>query len=200
MEPRASLHRPSKETIQRFLRSQSQLSFTYPAVGATATTPPAGYNVDHTRIKLGAGERTFLAAKSALQSWTQFRLGWVEAFPLEPSFRVGDMVAVLGRTMGLWWLNACRVVYVVDDDGPIKRWGFAYGTTPAHAGRGEERFIVEWDRATDTVWYDIHAFSKPHGFFAHLGYAQLRNVQRRFAKDSGAAMLKAVGAAPRAPA
>ena len=51
------------------------------------------------------------------------------------------MVAILARSIGLWWLNACRIVAVVDEDGPVKRFGFAYGTLPDHAGSGEERFL-----------------------------------------------------------
>lgn len=192
MEQMISLRKPSTATIEGFLNSQSKLAFTYAAVGATATQPPAGYNLDHTRIKLGTGERVFLAAKAALESWGQFRLGWLEPRPLAASIRVGGMVAVVGRSVGLWWTNACRIVYVIDEHGPAVRFGFAYGTLPAHAGTGEERFLVEWDRTDDSVWYDVIAFSKPHGFLPHLGYLWLRIVQRRFGKASGAAMVKAV--------
>ena len=193
MEPMISLRKPSAETIKAFLHSQSKLSFTYSAVGATATVPPAGYNLNHSRTKLGEGEQAFLAAKAALESWTQFHLGWLEARPLESSIRVGGMVAVVGRSVGLWWTNACRIVYLIDDDvGPLARFGFAYGTLPAHAGTGEERFLVEWDRGDDCVWFDVLAFSKPHGFLAHLGRPWLRIVQRRFGKASGAALANAV--------
>ena len=52
-----SLRRPSTETIREFLASQSKLGFTYTAVGATASLPPADYVVDHTRIKLEAAAR-----------------------------------------------------------------------------------------------------------------------------------------------
>ena len=64
-------------------RSQSKLGFTYTAVGATASQPPAGYTVDHTRIKLGEGEEVFMKAKAALGRWEQFRLGWVEVWSPE---------------------------------------------------------------------------------------------------------------------
>ena len=57
------MRRPSVETICRFLRSQSKLGFTYAAVGATAGLPPAGYLVNHTRIKLGQGEEIFTKAR-----------------------------------------------------------------------------------------------------------------------------------------
>ncbi len=187
-----SLCKPSRQRIESFLISQSKAALTYSAVGATATTPPPGYNVDHTRIKLGEGERVFLAAKAALESWAQFRLGWVEAIALSPALEVDAMVAVLGRRFGLWWLNACRIVYIVAEDGPMSRFGFAYGTTPAHAGTGEERFLIEWNRADNTVWYDILAFSKPHGILARLGRRKLRKIQRQFGAQSGAAMLNAV--------
>jgi uncharacterized protein (UPF0548 family) len=94
---------------------------------------------------------------------------------------------------GLWWLNACRVVYVVEE---ADRFGFAYGTLPDHAGSGEERFLVEWDQATGLVWYDVLAFSRPRHVLARLGYPWTRRVQKRFGRDSAAAMVRAVGGSP----
>ncbi len=188
-----SLRRPSTEAIREFLASQSKLGFTYTAVGATASLPPAGYVVDHTRIKLGEGEEVFMKAKAALGRWEQFRLGWVELWSPETPIETGEVVAVIARNVGLWWLNACRIVYVVDEEEPIQRYGFAYGTLPDHAETGEERFLVERDRVSGEVWYDILAFSRPHLLLTRLGYPFVRRVQKRFAKASAAAMLKAVG-------
>src|ERR687894_409824 len=102
---------------------------------------------------------------------------------------VGGSLACL---LGLWWLNACRIVYVVDEEGPVTRFGFANGTLPGHAGVGEERFLIEWDRASGEVWYDILAFSRPHVFLSRLGYPYLRRVQGRFGRESTAAMVRAV--------
>jgi uncharacterized protein (UPF0548 family) len=187
-----SLRRPSTETIRGFLTVQSKLGFTYTAVGATASLPPADYVVDHTRIKLGQGEEVFMKAKAALGRWQQFRLGWVEVWSPETPIQTGEVVAVIARNVGLWWLNACRIVYVVDEEEPIQRYGFAYGTLPDHAETGEERFLVERDRASGEVWYDILAFSRPHLLLTRLGYPFVRRVQKRFAKASAAAMLRVV--------
>jgi uncharacterized protein (UPF0548 family) len=52
----------------------------------------------------------------------------------------GQTVAVLTRVCGLWSLNACRIVYVIQED---RRFGYAYGTLPEHAESGEERFLVD---------------------------------------------------------
>ncbi|MGZ3335897.1 MAG: DUF1990 family protein [Isosphaeraceae bacterium] len=188
-----SLRRPSTETIREFLASQSKLGFTYTAVGATASLPPADYVVDHTRIKLGQGEEVFMKAKAALGRWQQFRLGWVEVWSPETPIQTGEVVAVIARNVGLWWLNACRIVYVVDEEEPIQRYGFAYGTLPDHAETGEERFLVERDPASGEVWYDILAFSRPYLLLTRLGYPFVRGVQKRFGRESAAAMLKAVG-------
>jgi uncharacterized protein (UPF0548 family) len=187
-----SLGRPSTETIRGFLTVQSKLGFTYTAVGATASLPPADYVVDPTRIKLGQGEEVFVKAKAALGRWQQFRLGWVEVWSPETPIQTGEVVAVIARNLGLWWLNACRIVYVVDEEEPIQRYGFAYGTLPDHAETGEERFLVERDRASGEVWYDILAFSRPHLLLTRLGYPFVRRVQKRFAKASAAAMLRVV--------
>jgi len=187
-----SLRKPSAERLRDFLAAQSKLDLTYSAVGATAAVPPAGYVVDRTRIRLGEGARTFAAAKAALERWEHFRLGWVEAWPPETPIQAGQVVAVVARFFGLWWLNACRIVYVVDEEGPVTRYGFAYGTLPGHAESGEERFTVEWHEADDAVWYDILAFSRPHQLLAWLGYPFARRLQKRFARDSAAAMRRAV--------
>ena len=190
------LRKPSASAVCQFLTEQSRLNLTYPAVGATAAAPPPGYVVDHTRVSLGEGEGVFRAASAALGRWEQFRLGWVEAWPPGHADRGGEVVAVVARALGLWWLNACRVVYVVDESGPACRFGFAYGTLPGHAESGEERFLVEWDRADGGVWYDILAFSRPRHPLARLGYPLARRMQRRFGRDSAAAMRKAAGHAP----
>jgi uncharacterized protein (UPF0548 family) len=78
----------------------------------------------------------------------------------------------------------------------VRRAGFAWGTLPAHVASGEERFLVEWQRADDTVWYDVLAFSRPNALLLKLGYPAMRLMQRRFARDSKAAMLRAVVAGP----
>jgi uncharacterized protein (UPF0548 family) len=188
-----SLRRPSIAAIRYFLASQSNHGFTYTAVGATASQPPAHYTVDHTHVMLGEGEEVFTRAKAALRRWDQFRLGWMEAWSPKTTIETGDDVAIVARQLGLWWLNVCRIVYVVDDVEPIQRYGFASGTLPAHAGEGEERFLVEWDRASEKVWYDILAFSRPHGFLARLAYPYMRRVQKRFGRESAAAMQRAIG-------
>ena len=187
-----SLRKPSAESIRPFLAAQANLPFSYAAVGATAETPPSGYAVDHTRIKLGEGEPVFHAAKAALQRWEQFNLGWVEAWSPDTPIKSGEAVAVMGRAIGLWWLNACRIVYVVDESGPISKCGFAYGTLPGHVESGEERFLIEWNRGDNSVWYDILAFSRPNHFLTRLGYPFVRRTQKRFGQDSAAAMFRAV--------
>jgi uncharacterized protein (UPF0548 family) len=142
-------------------------------------------------VQLGAvavGSR----AKSALRRWKQFDVGWAEAWPAETPIRIGEVVAIVAEITGVWWLNACKIVYVVEESGPISRFGLAYGTLPDHAERGEERFLVEWDHADNSVWYDILAFSRPNHFLAWLGYPFVRRTQKRFRQESAAAMLKAV--------
>ena len=198
-----SLRKPSADTVRRFLTGQAGEPFTYPAVGATsptaAETIPPGYVVDHTRVRLGEGEPVYEAAKAALRRWEQFRLGWVEACPTDTPVHPGEVVAVLGRGIGLWWMNACRVVYRVDESGPVETSGFGYGTLPGHVEKGEERFLLEWDRETDAVWYDILAFSRPNHVLTWIGYPVVRRKQKRFGRESAAAVFRAVGGSARLP-
>jgi uncharacterized protein (UPF0548 family) len=194
------LRQPGSDILGQFVAEQSALDFTYPAVGATAETPPVGFIVDRTRITLGAGESVFEAAKAALRRWQQFRLGWVQAWSPETPLEVGQTVAILGWAAGFWWLNSCRIVYTVEEFGDTNRFGFAFGTLPGHVESGEERFLIEWNRNTDQVAYDILAFSKPNHILTRLGYPLVRLCQKRFGRDSAASMFHAVNADARLPA
>jgi uncharacterized protein (UPF0548 family) len=171
---------PEERDVVDFISSQRNLPFTYSEVGATNTTPPAGYNVDHNRIQLGAGEATYQRAVEALKNWRQFDLGWVTIVPRGVAVEVGATVAVKARAFGTWSLSASRVVYVIDEP---RRFGFAYGTLPEHVERGEERFLIEW-LPDDSVWYDILAFSRPQHTLVKLSSPLARRLQKRFARES----------------
>lgn len=194
------LSKPSTEVLRQFLAEQAELDFSYSAVGASNASPPAGYVVDRTRIHLGSGEAVYEAAKQALQRWEQFQLGWVEAWSPHTPLETGQCVAVMGRAIGCWWLNACRIVYTIDDSGPQTKFGFAYGTLPGHVEKGEERFLIEWNRTTNQVSYDILAFSRPNHILTRLGYPMVRLSQKRFGRESATAMFRAVSEDTRIPA
>jgi len=202
------LREPSDADIARFLLDQSNLPFSYADVGATRapSAAPHGFTVDHNRIELGRGAEIFQRASEELKRWRQVDLGWVSIAPRGVKLEKGATVAVKAWGCGMWSLNACRVVYVVDETQPgagatpvkrdeaepITRFGFAYGTLPDHIERGEERFLIEWDPKGDSVWYDILAFSQPRHPLVKLGSPVARVMQKRFARDSLAAMKSAV--------
>lgn len=192
------LRKPSAERVQRFLNEQKGLPFSYPEVGATNSTLPSGYNIDHNRIQLGYGEHVFTRAVAAIRSWKMQDLGWLElCWPGAP-IEVGSTVAVVCPHFGFWSCHPARIVYVIDEaDNQSRRFGFAYGTLPAHDEQGEERFLIEWLHEDDSVWYDILAFSRPASALAKLGYPLVRMLQKRFGRDSKQAMLKHALAARR---
>ncbi len=193
------LGEPSEDRISESLRAQRNASFSYSEVGATRGEKGslAGYAVDHNRARLGEGEETFERAVAALRAWKMFDVGWVRIFPSEAPIEVGTTVAVVGRHLGLFSLNACRIVYLIDeDDGEVRRRGFAYGTLSEHAEQGEERFTVEWRREDGSVYYELYAFSRPNHPLARIGYPLARRQQRRFARDSLQAMVRATAPPP----
>ena len=187
---------PDGKEVRAFLDAQIDSAFSYPEVGASQTGAPAGYVVDHNRIKLGEGEAAFQRGVRAIRHWEMFNLGWVEVFFPDTPIAAGRIVAVLARHLCFFSLNACRIVYTIDtggdEDRAIKRYGFAYGTLAEHAERGEERFSVEWHAEDNSVWYDLFAFSRPNHRLARLGYPVARRLQKRFARGSKGAMLRYV--------
>jgi uncharacterized protein (UPF0548 family) len=207
-----SLIQPTPQTIRRFLAEQQPKPFSYAEVGASYSKPPLNYTIDHNRICLGQGQEVFERAKAAMRRWEMFKLGWVQLCwadaPVLPTLsvstqaacttpdaplEVGTTVGVLAWALGLWSLNACRIVYLLEEQGEVERFGFAYGTLLDHIERGEERFSLEWRHQDDSVWYDILAFSRPNQLLSHLAYPYVRRLQKRFAQDSRKAMLKAAG-------
>jgi uncharacterized protein (UPF0548 family) len=178
------LTEPSDDTITNFIKAQRELAFSYQAVGATNGNAPTGYVIDHNRVQIGTGAAVFQRAKDALGAWRQFDLGWVSIVPPGVPVTAGATVAVKAHTFGAWSLSATRVVYVINEAGPMERFGFAYGTLPDHVETGEERFKVEWDLNDDTVWYDILAFSSPHHQLVKMAAPLARQLQKRFARES----------------
>lgn len=193
------LRRPAAQCIDRFRQIAIEDSFSYPEVGATLRSGalkgeiPERYNVDHNRIRLGAGSLIFEQACAALFEWKMFDIGWVKLLHPAAPIIPGQTVLVLARSFGLYSLSASRVIALIDDgDRQVRRRGFSYGTLQHHVERGEERFSIEHHKGDDSVWYDILAFSVPQHLFARLGYPLSRAAQRRFAVDSKTAMLRAI--------
>jgi len=196
---RFSILKPNPEQIRRFVGAQRTLEFSYDAVGATrelSTTanPVRGdFNLDRERASIGRGHSAFQSAIEAMRRWAMFDLDWVELCWPETGICAGSSVGVLARVARGWILGASRIVYVVEDTGDVERFGFAYGTLPGHPVRGEERFLVDWDRRTDAVHFDIAALSRPNHLVTWLSYPVVRALQRRFRRDAVAAMRRAVG-------
>lgn len=186
------LTKPDRHAIQQFLDDRANDQFSYPEIGATESDVPRGYNFDHNRVKLGIGPDVFQHAKNAIREWKIFDLGWVELTDSETSIEIGQTVAILVSHYGFYSLNACRIVYTIDEPA---RFGFAYGTLTEHGEIGEERFSVEYNADSNEVWYDILAFSRPASLLAKIGYPISRSLQKAFARDSKMAMQRAVGAA-----
>ncbi len=185
------LSKPSQDLIRSFVSAQKNQRFSYAEAGNSRERILSGYNSDHNRIRLGTGSDAFGCAIAAIKQWKMFDMPWINlcwpGTPIEP----GATVAVLVSHLGFWSLNACRIVYVIEEHGALERYGFAYGTLPDHAAFGEERFAVEYDTNDGAVWYDLFAFSRP-GPIARLAYPFTRALQKRFARDSKVAMRKAI--------
>jgi uncharacterized protein (UPF0548 family) len=194
------IRKPTDLQVRKYLAHQAEQPFSYDAVGCTREELPVmpGWNVDRERVLLGHGRTAFETAKRAISQWAMFPPAVASICFPDQLPRRDLVVAVIYKAwlVPLWILFPGRVVWTVDD---ARRFGFAYGTLPDHPERGEERFVVQWNEADDSVWYDLLGVSRPAHWLAWLGYAYTRWEQARFRRLSGAAMRKAtcVGSAGR---
>jgi|SRR5579863_1214911 len=190
-----TISEPTDQRVRSLLAEQQALDFSYPEAGETRGEPPRRYTVLHHRVCLGQGAAIYARAVEAVRRWRMFEVAGIRlCWPAAP-IETGSAVAVVVRHFGFWSLNCCRIVYTVDEPGPVRRYGFAYGTLPEHAARGEERFTVEWHASDDTVWYDVLSFSRPASMAVSAVHPVALRLQKRFARRSLDAMVRAAALA-----
>lgn len=145
---------------------------TYPEVGATAAEPlPEGYQHISASARIGTGRPRFEQAAAAV-----LRYGMQRGSGLR--VRASSDVAVVNAVLlvRIGFLRApCRVVYVVNE---ADRRGFAYGTLPGHPEAGEELFAVRYEPATEAVYAEVRAFSRPATWWSRAGLPVATLLQR----------------------
>jgi len=187
--------KPTADQVSDFLEEQKDSKLTYSLIKGTLEHNTKEeflkderfkeFDLDHHRLKLGQGESIYNKAVEGLKAWKQFNQEWVELhFPGTPIV-VGSDIAICARSMALWTMSACRIVYTLEEaNDSIKRFGFAYGTLETHVESGEERFLIEWNISTNDVFFDILAFSQPQSWFTKVAYPVARYFQNCFASGA----------------
>lgn len=181
---KVSIQFPNESVLAKWLGNRKTDVYSYPEQQATQQEVfPKGYDHDRNKCLLGKGEAVFEKAKQAIDQWVMFPAPWTKIYPNTPA-QLNKEVVVLFHLFGLWWFNSSRIVYTIDEPN---RYGFAYGTLTQHVEKGEEIFLVEKDEEGN-VWYRLEAFSQPNRWYVKLGKPLARMHQRRFARESKAAM------------
>jgi uncharacterized protein (UPF0548 family) len=187
-----TFRRPTEDQVQKYLRSLKDAPLSYAHVGCTRGARqlepiPKGFHRDQERVLLGKGEDVYHRACQAIQTWQMIPPSVVQPCPAGVSIEEGAMVANIFRAwmLGGWLVLPTRILYLIDETtGDFTRSGFTYGTVQGHWEHGEERFLVEWDRRNDTVWYDLLVVSRPQHPLAKLAYPYTRWEQARFRRLS----------------
>ncbi len=147
-------------------------ALTYSDVGATAADMPTGYRHVQAARRIGHGRRRFEQAAESVLRYGMLRGAGLRVDATTEVARVGtDVLGRLGP-----FVAPCRVVYVLDE---ANRRGFAYGSLPGHAVRGEELFAVRYDPSDGAVYAEVAAFSQPATWWSSLGSPVLRLAQSR---------------------
>lgn len=146
--------------------------FSYPEVGATAGSLPAGYHHLQVERPVGSGPAAFDEAARRLLTWQMHRRAGLAVHTSQDV--AAGLGVVLSIRIGLLTIAApVRIVELIDEP---RRRGFAYGTLPGHPETGEERFTVRRDD-DDSVVAEIRAFSRPGRWFTRLAGPLGRRLQ-----------------------
>lgn len=165
---------PTKAQLDTLIESQRSDELTYNKYNLQR------FDHDKNQILLGSGNEIWAAAKQAMKQWAMFPDGWAQIYYQNPIFKKGDIVVMNARAFGIWWLNAARILTVLDDEN---HYGFAYGTLPNHVEMGEELFQISMNEHGE-VYYSITAFSKPRFWALRWTYPLSRYFQKKFVRDS----------------
>jgi uncharacterized protein (UPF0548 family) len=173
------LRPPDAEHLSHILARQRTAPLTYEEVGASfdAQLPP-GYHHVRAGTELGAGDAVWARARGAIRAWAAHGGAGITVVPADATIEEGVTVLVLTSAWPLHVVGACRIVRVIDEPS---RYGFAYGTLPAHPERGEEHFVVTRDDRGG-VRFDVVAFSRPQDLLTKLGGPIPRRMQARATK------------------
>lgn len=175
---------PAATEMRAYVERHGAADLTYTDIGATRATLPLGWDHDEVSAEIGRGATEAARAEAGFRRWAMFDLGWVRPYRHDVPLVEGELVAFAARIFGLWTINLCRIVYVVDeDDGVVRRLGFAYGTLPSHGIAGEEQFLLTWDRSTDRVTFGLRKFSRFQHPLVRIGGWFTRRFQQRFNSD-----------------
>jgi uncharacterized protein (UPF0548 family) len=139
----------------RVVAGLREAAFTYPEVGATADSPPAGYGAFTRTHTLSDAE--FDHAGALLMAWQAHERAGLRVAASSKRAEAGGVVVM---RLGIGRVSIripCRVVYVIDEPNRI---GFAYGTLPGHPVAGEELFLVQRN-GDGRVTFTVSAFSRP---------------------------------------
>ena len=136
--------------------------------------------MDINRRELVSDPEAFERAREALDRFAMFDMPWIELCRRSGPLAVGTNVATLTWHFGLWALNPCRVIDVIDEP---ERYGFLYGTLDGHLVCGEERFLVERDKEGG-VSLEIQAWSRPATWLSRSMRPYLRYLQGCFGREA----------------
>jgi uncharacterized protein (UPF0548 family) len=170
--------------VEAALERNLEAPYSYDCVGASKDGPPAGWRQDDQRVHIGRGDDLDKAVQ-ILNRWVQFDLSWVFPYRQDVPIQPGALFAFCSHQYGIWALNICRIIYLINDDSEqMTRVGFAYGTVGDHSVRGEETFTIELDKETDNLYFRTTKFSRPAQFFTYLMLPLTTMTQDRFTRDA----------------
>jgi uncharacterized protein (UPF0548 family) len=175
--------RMTDSTWPEFLAAHRDAPLSYDSVGMTLgeCPAPAGFVVDEYRLRLGDRPGLWEAACRAVDEAAMMRLSWLDGHLAPGEWKEGRLVGMAARFLGIWWINANKVVRLIR--GGETQYGWVYGTTVEHVEAGEEAFLLTRDNGGEVVFI-IRAVSRPRHILVRLARPMARVLQWRFGSEA----------------
>lgn len=185
------LRRPSGDDLEKWRERLDDEELSYPR-GILNGVPAGGMESDTLVVALGSGEDCWERAKSGLDRWAHFDLGWANIATGGVAPEPGLNVLIFAAVLGVHVTSGCRVLSThATNDGATTRYGFVYGSLDSHLESGEELFEVIRDEGGH-VTYRIDVMARPGRWYTRLLRPVAERYRRRFRRDSAAALRRYV--------
>ena len=180
-----SFRRPLPSRVRGFLAAQGDLPLTNGPVRQNDQICPDGYRLDAFPADVGQGHDAYMAACNTLTEHVCHLIPELELYRTGSGMQLGDAVATVTRGLVCWSVQANRVSEIIKSDTRARiRYGFVLATLPGHSLEGEERFLLEFDRVTNQVRFEIRTIVRPSAFLNRLLFPLIHRRYRQLRKQA----------------
>lgn len=180
------LRKYDNEKLEKLIENKNKIQLSYEDIGlAKRQQSPPNYHTNSYSTKIGQGRKVYEHAQQIITDLDHLQFNWISCHTSTDKLGLGTFISIQSRLLGLRGLAISQIIEIIDrEDSNTIEYGYVMGTTHYHIVRGEEAFIIKYEKDTGIVTYTIYSYSKTNGLLVTLASPLIRNKQRQFVRSA----------------